>query len=116
MDPEKAVGLLALGWLVGAFALISVSIRRGRELAESLATRHPETYEALGRPRPGYFHSVRRTRFASFVARREFEKLPDPALVARFEAHRRSEARLLLSLLLSLGGVALLVVAVRHAL
>ena len=80
MELEKAVGLIALGWLIGALLLMGRSIRRGRELAETLARRHPKIYEALGRPRPGYLHSVRRDRFAQFVGRREYENLADADL------------------------------------
>jgi len=115
MEIEKAVGLVALTWLVGSFLLMARSIRRGRDLAEALATRHPETYEALGRPRPGHFDSVRRTRFAQFVGRREFENLDDGSLAAQFEAYRKSEARLILSIIGSGVVLALLAVAVRHA-
>ncbi len=115
MELDKALGLIALGWLVGAILLLARLIRRGQELAAALATRHPETYEALGRPQPGYLHSVRRSRFAHFVARRKYENLCDPALSAQFEDYRKAEARLLLSLLASLGVVALLVLTVRHA-
>lgn len=115
MGSEKAIAFVALGWLLGALLLMVRSIRRGRELAKSLAARHPETYEALGRPRPGYLHSVRRDRFARFVARREFERLRDPVLSAQFEAYRKAEARLVLSLLGSMVALALLILAVRHA-
>jgi len=114
MEPEKLVAFVALGWLIGAVLLMARSIRRGRDLADELATRHPATYEALGRPRPGYFESVRRTRFAQFVGRREFEKLVDGSLPARFEAYRKSEARLILSILGSGLLVALLTFTVRH--
>jgi hypothetical protein len=115
METENAVGLVALVWLIGSFLLMVRSIRRGRDLAAALAARHPETHEALGRPRPGYFESVRRTRFAQYVGRREFESLADGALVAEFEAYRRSEARLVLSIVGSGGIVALLAFAVRLA-
>ena len=115
MEPDKAAGLIAVAWLIVAILLIARLIRQGRELAAALAARHPETYEALGRPRPGYFYSASRTRFAQFVARREYEQLGDPALAARFEDYRKAEARLLLSLLLSLAVVGLLVMAVRYA-
>ena len=115
MELEKAVGLIALGWLIGALLLMGRSIRRGRELAETLARRHPKIYEALGRPRPGYLHSVRRDRFAQFVGRREYENLADADLSARFENYRRFEARLVLSVLASLAVVAVLILAVRHA-
>lgn len=115
MEIEKAVGLVALAWLVGSFLLMARSIRRARDLTEALATRHPKTYEALGRPRPGYLDSVRRNRFAQFVGRREFENLDDGLLAAQFEAYRKSEARLILSILASGVVVALLGVAVRHA-
>ena len=112
---QSAVGLVAVAWLVGSMLLMVRSIRRGRELAEALAARHPATYEALGRPCPGYFESVRRTRFARYVGRREFESLPDGALSARFEAYRRSEARLVVSILASGAVLAIVGLAVRHA-
>jgi hypothetical protein len=115
MGIEQVVAVIALGWLIGAVLLMGRSIRRGRVLAEALAQRHPQTYEALGRPRPGYFHSVRRSRFAGFVARREFENLGDPELAAQFDNYRRSEARLVLSILATMIVVALLVLAVRYA-
>ena len=111
MESEKALGLMALAWLVGSLLLMVRSIRQGRDLAETLATRHPETYEALGRPRPGYLESVRRTRFAQFVGRREFENLADESLSPQFEAYRKSEARLILSILASGLVVALLALA-----
>lgn len=114
MEPEKALGLIALAWLIGAMLLMMGSIRRGRELAQKLAARHPEVYEAIGRPLPGYLESVRRSRFAQFVARRQFENLGDPALAAQFETYRKYEARLILSLLASLLVVLLLVVVVRY--
>ena len=115
MGLEGTAVLLALAWLVVSLLLMARSIRKGRELADALAMRHPEKYEALGRPRPGYFESIRRTRFAQFVGRREFESLPDGALSAAFEAYRRSEARLILSVLASGAVVALLAFAARHA-
>jgi hypothetical protein len=115
MGLEKTIGFVALTWLVVSFLLMARSIRRGRDLTEALATRHPETYEALGRPRPGYFDSVSRRRFAQFVRRREFENLADGSLSAEFEAYRKSEARLILSILTSAAVVAVLAVALRHA-
>ena len=115
MNSEEAFGLVALGWLIGSLLLMARSIRRGRDLAETLATRHRATYEALGRPRPGYFKSARRNQFAQFVARREFESLCDAELSAQFEAYRKSEARLVLSILAAGAGIALLALAVRHA-
>jgi len=115
MGLEKAVGLIALTWLVGSLLLMGRSIRRGRELTEALATRHPEIYEMLGRPWPGYFESVRRTRFAQFVGRREFENLADGSLSTEFKAYRKSEARLIVSILASGLVVAVLAAAVRHA-
>jgi hypothetical protein len=114
MGLEKAVALIALAWLIGALLLMARSIRKGRELAERLAKRHPEIYKALGRPRPGYLHSVRRDRFARFVGRREFEDLADPDLSAQFEEYRKLDARLVLSVLAGLVVVALLVFTVRH--
>jgi hypothetical protein len=115
MGLEQAVGLIALAWLVGSLLLMARSIRRGRDLADMLAARHPEMYEELRRPRPGYFESMRRTRFAHFVGRREFADVVDAPLSAQFEAYRKSEARLILSILASGAAVAVLAVALRHA-
>jgi len=114
MESDKVLGLIAVGWLIGAILLFARLIRRGRKLAEALATQHPATYEALGRPQPSYLQSVRRNRFAQFIASRGYENLDDPALSAEFEDYRKAEARLLLSLLASLGVVALLILTVRH--
>ena len=115
MELQTAFGLVALGWLVGATLLMARSVRRGRELAEELAARHPATYEELGQPRPGFFESARRTRFAQFVGRREFEALSDPVLSASFETYRRSEARLVVAIVASGALVALLALAMRPA-
>lgn len=115
MDSESALAFLALVWLVGGLILMGRFIRQGRALADAFAARHPETYEALGRPRPGYFDGPRKTRFARFVAQREFRNLGDPILEVQFEEHRQSEARLVLLLLSSLGGIALLLFISRHA-
>jgi len=101
LDAEKVAGLVGLAWLIGAFLVMARSIRSGRELAAALAARHPEIYEALGRPLPGYLQSVRRDRFAQFIARREFE------------AYRRSEARSLMWILASLLVVGLVFLLVR---
>ena len=114
MALEHAVALLALGWLVGALLLLGRSIRLGRSLAESLATRHPDEYEDLGRPRPGWLQSLRRDRFAQFVARRAYERLQDPVLASEFEAYRKAEARLVIALIASLLVVFVLVMAVRR--
>jgi hypothetical protein len=115
MGIEKVVGVIALTWVVGSLLLMARSIQRGRALTDALAARHPEIYETLGRPRPGYFESVRRTRFAQYVGRREFENLADPSLSAEFEAYRKAEARLIVSILASGVVVAALAAAVRHA-
>jgi hypothetical protein len=115
MEPGRLVAYVALGWLLVATVLMGRAVRKGRELAAALAERHPETYEALGRPRPGWFHGVRRDRFARFVGRREFHALDDPELTSRFEAYRRYEARLVVAVLASMAVVALLVLAVRFS-
>jgi len=114
MGPERAVAYLAVGWLVVALGVLARSLRRGRELADALAARHPQTYEALGRPRPTWLDSVQRDRFARFVGRREFREIADPPLVAEFEAHRRTEVRELAFVLSTLGLVGALVLVVRH--
>lgn len=112
---ERILAYVALGWLIGAWLLLVGSVRRARALADALAARHPEKYEALGRPRPGYFDSIRRDRFARFVGRREFQQLGDPPLIAEFEAHRKAETRLMIFILSTLAVIALLMLAVRQA-
>ena len=113
MDPEKILAVAALVWYVGSLVAMGRSVRRGRELADMLATRHPDTYEELGRPRPGYFESVRRTKFANFVARREYEQLADDTLAAHFDAHRKAEATLVIGIIGIGVIIAMLVVALR---
>lgn len=114
MELDRTFGLITLGWLIGATLLLTRMVRRGRELASEFASRHPESYEVLGRPRPGYLQSSRRRRFAQFLARREYENLGDPALSAQFEDYRKAEARHLLCLFASLVIVASLIFIVRH--
>ncbi|KPK35498.1 MAG: hypothetical protein AMJ66_01025 [Betaproteobacteria bacterium SG8_40] len=114
MEPEKVLAVVAMIWLIASFLAMARSIRRGRELADMLAARHPQTWETLGRPRPGYFESARRTRFSRFVGHREFEQLGDEILAAQFEAYRKNEARIVLSAILSGSVLALLVLALRY--
>lgn len=114
MNPEKVLAIIALCWLIVSVSMMSRSIRHGRELADALALHHPELYEELGRPRPGYFESARRTRFSRFVGRREFENRVDPSLAARFDAYRKSEARYVMSIVGSGAVIAFLVMAVRY--
>jgi len=113
MIPEKGLAYVALAWLIGAVLVMMRSVRRGRELAESLATRHPDLYEALGRPLPGYLESARRTRWARWLGRREFAELEDGALVAELEAHRKAEARRVISIL-AIGAVIAAVLVVQR--
>jgi len=115
MDSKTAIGFAASAWLVVSFMLMARSIQKGRQLAQELAARHPDTYKALGHPRPGYFESIRRTRFAQFVGRGEFENLPDGALAARFRAYKRSEARLVIGILATGILVSLGAYMLRHA-
>lgn len=101
MGFEQTVAFIALFWLLGAFGVMTRMLRRGRDLSEALAARHPEAYETLGSPRPGYLASLRRNRFAQYVGRRGYEDLPDGALSAEFEAYRKAEARVVVSILAS---------------
>jgi hypothetical protein len=114
MQSEDAIALLAAAWLACAGSLVVRSVQRGRALADMLAARHPEKYEALGRPRPSYFDSVRRGRFERFVMRCEYLVLDDPALVEEFERHRRSEVRLLVGLLSGLAAVSLSILWLKY--
>ena len=113
MEPETTVAFLGLAWMIAAALLLMRSVRRGRAIAASLAERHPDTFEALGRPRPGYFQSRRSMRFARYIAKREYEKLGDVELRLRFEDYRDGEMHLLVVLLVTMGIVALLMLAVR---
>jgi len=107
MQREDAAALAAAVWLAGAAVLVVRSMYRGRALANVLATRHPEKFEELGRPRPGYFDSIRTGRFERFVMQRGYRELNDPPLVEKFERHRRSEVKLLIVLLSGLAIVSL---------
>jgi hypothetical protein len=115
MQHEDAVAFAAAAWLVSAAVLVIRSVRQGRALSDALAARHPETFEELGRPRPGYFDSVRRDCFARFVMRRGYRELDDPPLVDEFERHRRSEVQLLIVLLSGLAVVSLLILWLKRA-
>ena len=112
---EQVVALVAVAWLIGAVLVMGRSIQHGRSLADKLAERHPEAYETLGRPRPGYLYSERRDRFTQFIARRDYHTLDDPVLASEFEAYRKTEARLVISILVSMMVVFVLVLAVRYA-
>lgn len=115
MEIEKVLGLIVLGWLIGAVLLMARLVRRARALMSLLATQYPGTYEALGRPQPGFLQSARRSAFTQFMLRRAYEDLEDPALSPQFEEYRHAEFRALVSLVVSLVIVALLVVTVRYA-
>ena len=112
MQPAKFLAYVALAWLIVSVLLLARTIRRGRELSDLLAARHPETYAALGCPRPGFLESARRTRFARFVGRREFEQLGDAGLARQFDAFRKFEARLVISLVASAALLAAIAIAV----
>lgn len=113
MERETVLGALALAWLIASFLAMSRVIQRGRDLCDALEMRDPETYEALGRPRPTYFENPRRTRFARFVSQREYETLRDGALRADFEAYRKHEARIVVTTIASAVAIASLA-AVLH--
>lgn len=113
MNYEKVLAVAALLWLIGSVLLMARSVRAGRSLTDRLARQDPEAYEALGRPRPGFFYSARRSRFAEFLSRRAYENLDDASLSEQFEAFRASERRLVLSTLAVGGLLALLVLAVQ---
>lgn len=114
MEAQQIAGLVAIAWLIAAMLMMARVIRRGRALAGELATRHPKIYADSGRPQPGFFHSARRNRFTQFVAQRKYDALKDPALAAKFDAHRKSEARTLLVLLISLVVVFSLILAASY--
>ena len=81
---------------IGASALLLVrSVRRGRGIADLPESKYPEAYRRLGRPRPGYFQSVRRWRFDQFIMGREYLDLQDPDLIQQCERLRRYNLRVL---------------------
>ena len=109
MMSEKVVAIVALVWLFSSVLLMARLIRRGRKLVSVFEANDPETYETMGRPRPGFFESARRRRFSQFLARREYLKLTDAELADEFESYRKAENRLLASVLVTLGIVAALI-------
>jgi hypothetical protein len=92
---ELVVGAVALVFMLLLALLLVRSVRRGRRIAEFLESRHPEEYQRLGRPRPGYFQSVRRWRFDQFIMGREYLDLADTHLTERCEGLRRYNVRVL---------------------
>ena len=109
---ERAAAFFGVVWLIGAMLVMMRSIRQGQALADKLAERHAPLYASLERPRPGYWHSIRRNRFAKFIADRGYERLDDPVLAAEFEAYRKREARLVVSILISMGALLVLFLGV----
>ena len=92
---DLVVGAVAFVFM-GASALLLVrSIRWGRGVADLLESKYPEAYRQLGRPRPGYFQSVRRWRFDQFIIGREYLDLEDPDLIEQCERLRRYNLRVL---------------------
>ena len=92
---ELLVGALAIVFMVTSALLLTRSVGRGRQIAELLESRYPDEYQRLGRPRPGYFQSVRRWRFDQFIIGREFLDLKDPDLIEQCERLRRYNLRVL---------------------
>lgn len=112
---EETLGAAGAVYLAISMVWITVWVRRGQELAARLALRHPDRYEALGRPRPGYFDSPQRTRFARYLAAREYRELPDPPLVEEFEELRRFERRMMTVLMVGLGALGIAIAILRYA-
>ena len=115
METNYAVAIAAALWIFAALAVLIRSVLRGRALADDLATRHPDPYEGWGRPRPGWFESLRRNLWFRFVMRREYLDLGDPPLVERFDAYRRAEIRSLVATLVWLAVVGGAVLWVQRA-
>lgn len=92
---ELLVGALAIVFMVTSALLLTRSVGRGRQIAELLESRYPDEYRRLGRPRPGYFQSVRRWRFDQFIMGREYLDLEDPDLVEQCERLRGYNVRVL---------------------
>lgn len=95
-------------YVVLVFGLLARAVWRGRRLWARAAERHPELYEALGRPLPGFFDSPRRARHFEILNRREYEQIDDETLVDAFERLRGFEYRMfyvLMGGLLYLGAV-----------
>jgi hypothetical protein len=92
---ELLVGAVALAFMVTSALLLVRSVRRGRAIAHFLESKYPEEYRSLGRPRPGYFQSMRRWRFDQFIIGREYLGLKDPDLIEQCERLRRYNLRVL---------------------
>jgi hypothetical protein len=92
---ELVVGAVSVMFLGTSALLLVRSVRQGRQIAELLESRYPDEYRQLGRPRPGYFQSVRRWRFDQFIIGREYLDLKDPDLIEQCERLRRYNLRVL---------------------
>ena len=103
MELQTQIAIAGLVFLLASFLQLVRFVRSGRSLMRDLELRHPQQYEALGAPTPGYFESIRRTRYNQFLMGREYQELPDPVLIERCESQRRSELRFLVSSLVVLG-------------
>jgi len=114
MNAEKAVAGVALAWLISGVILLTLSVRRGRALSRKFAAQFPEKFEELGQPCPSVLPSVHGSRFAQFLAAKEYLELADSSLRAQFDDHRKRENRLLVLLLLSLGVVGGLIFWVKY--
>lgn len=83
-------------------ALVVYSVRRGRRIATWLAQRHPQLYETIGRPEPGYLHSIRRSRFDQFILQRQYLQLGDEEFTAQCDRLRRTNLIILYFILAGL--------------
>jgi hypothetical protein len=115
MTFEQAVVGTAIAFFSVASLLLVRSVRQGRALSELLAARHPDGYEKLGRPWPGYFQSARRNRYFRLVMQREYLRIDDPPLMLRFENHRRFQIRFLVFLMVGFVTLGIAALWLRHA-
>jgi hypothetical protein len=92
---EEITVIFGLLFLVVGGLLMARRISRGRELCDEFARRLPTEYRDHKRPRPAFFYNARSAAYSAFVLQCKFRQLPDPDLVAQFEAVRMQEIKTL---------------------
>lgn len=115
MKPEHAVAVGGLCFLGIGGLLFAASVYRGNKLCRLLAERMPQKYAELGSPRPGYFHSARRTAYFQFIMRRKFEDLGDLQLIESFSRLYRWEVRQLIFLVAGFGALGVAYLWIHYA-
>lgn len=88
---EKFAGFTGLFLLGGGVFLLAVSVRKGKRIVEHIKRRHPQQWDAMGKPAPGYFQSMERNRWMKFIRNREYLQFNDPTLTEMGDAQYKLE-------------------------